>query len=144
MNDTKKIIIAVVAVVVIVAGAAVAGKLLSDDTSNGTTNTPTTGDNSGSIEISEDEVAATITYKDGAFSPASVTVPSGSAVRIVNESDEDVAPSSNNHPEHTENSEVNFPDIAPGQTATMVVTEKGTWGMHNHFDEDEHLTIIVE
>ena len=144
MNDSKKIIIAVIAVVVIVGGAALAGKLLSNESTDETTNTPSTSDNSGSSELADDEIAATITYTSDGFTPASVTVPSGSAVRIVNESNDSVAPSSNSHPEHTDNPEVNFPDIEPGHSATMVVTKKGTWHMHNHFNEDQHVTIVVE
>jgi plastocyanin len=142
MSNATKIIIAIVVVVVIALGA----MLLTNksDNTTGTTNTPSNSDTSDDTELSEEAVAATITYTNSGFSPATVTVPAGSAVRIVNESSDTVAPSSDNHPEHTLNPQINFPDILPGQSATMFVTEPGTWGYHNHYKEDHQGTIVVE
>lgn len=146
MNNTTKLIIAVIAVVVIAGGAILltGNKSGNSDTNGGTTNTPGTSDTSGDTQLADDEIAATITYTNSGFSPSSVTVPSGGAVRIINNSDDDVAPSSDNHPEHTLNPELNFPDIEPGQSATVVATEKGTWGIHNHYQDDHRATIVVE
>jgi len=146
MNKTTNVIIAVVAVVVIAAGAVLLfGNKGGDDNSNGTnTNTTNNSDASDNTELADDEIAVTITYTNSGFSPSSVTVPAGSAVRIVNESDDTVAPSSDNHPTHTLNPELNFPDIEPGQSATMVVSGTGTWGIHNHYKDDHRATIVVE
>lgn len=139
MSKTTNIIIAIVAVVVIAGG----GVLLfgNKDTSNSDINTGSTAD---TADTTEAEVAATVTYTNDGFSPASVTVPSGSALRIVNNSDEAVGPRSDPHPAHNLNPELNFSDIEPGQSATMVLTEQGTWGYHNTLKEDHRGTVTVE
>lgn len=140
MSNTTKVIIALV-VVAVIAGGAVLMAGGGDDTAN----TGSNGTNNSNNSDGEDaEVAATITYTDSGFSPSSVTVKSGQAIRVVNESSGVVGPSSDSHPAHDQNTELNFPDIDPGQSATMTVTTKGAWGMHNHLKEDHGTTIIVE
>lgn len=149
MNKTTNVIIAVVAVAVIAVGAVLLFGNKGDESPKGTdtttgTNSPSTPDNSGNSELADDEIAATITYTNDGFNPSRVTVPAGSAIRIVNESSKTAAPSSDNHPTHTLNPELNFPDIGPGQSATMVVSETGTWGIHDHYDADKRATVVVE
>ncbi|MBX6335002.1 hypothetical protein IRY61_06740, partial [Candidatus Saccharibacteria bacterium] len=73
-----------------------------------------------------------------------VTVPAGSALKIVNESDKTISPSSNDHPTHTLNPELNFPDIEPGKSATMTLSKTGTWGIHDHYNANERATVVVE
>ena len=135
MNKLARIIIALVAVAVVAGGAVL---LFGNNKSD-------TGQPAGNgTELADGEIAATITYTNSGFSPASVTVPAGSTVRVVNESDEAIAPSSDSHPEHTDNPEINFGDIPAGSSGTIVVSEKGTWGYHNHFKDDHKGTIVVE
>lgn len=139
MDKTAKIIIAL-AVVAAVAGGAILLTGSKDDAANTGSNTPNNSDTGGSEAV----VAATITYTDSGFSPATVTVKAGEAIRVVNNSGGVVGPSSDSHPAHDQNTELNFPDIDPGQGAAVTVTTKGIWGLHNHLKEDHHMTIIVE
>lgn len=130
MSKTTKIILAVVLVAVIAGGALV---LSGGKEKNKTVSSD--GDQS---------VSATITYDNNGFSPATVTVTSGASVRITNNSSEDLNPSSDPHPIHTKNSELNIGDIEPGQSKTFMLTAKGTWGYHNHYNSGKRGTIIVE
>lgn len=136
MDKKMNVVIAVVAVVVIALGAVLFLRN-GNDNSNG-------NNTSDGSELADSEIAATLTYTNDGFKPAGASVPAGSAVRIVNESDDTIAPSSDNHPEHTLNPELNYPDIKPGESATMVLSETGTWGLHNHYKDDHRATIIVK
>src|SRR5688572_16665609 len=95
MKSTTKIIISLVAVVVIAAGAL----LLTEER-------PVTKNTTDSSGTGQDSVV--ITYDESGFSPASATIVSGGAVSFVNETDEEIKPSSNPHPDHTANPELNF------------------------------------
>src|SRR5262249_34266943 len=119
-------------------GSKSAGKNANTDTSktSSTTSQKSTRD--------DQQDAATITYTSDGFNPSSVTVASGSTIKIVNNSNDVIKPSSNPPPTHTDNPELNFSDIEPGQSATKVLTTKGTWGYHNHYQDDQHATIIVQ
>ncbi len=137
MGKTTKIIIALVVVAVLAAGA-----VLLFDTTSVDKNKSTESDNNS--ELADEEVAATINYTSDGFSPASVTVSAGSVVRIVNQTDEEVEPSSNPHPDHNGNPELNFGDIEPSASKTATLTKTGTWGYHNHYHADHKATIIVQ
>ncbi len=141
MNNITKIIIALVVVAAIAGGAI----LLTGNKDKNTNTGPNNTNNSSNSDNGENPAATeTITYTDDGFSPATITVKSGDSIRFVNNSSSTVQPSSGPHPVHTANPELNFPEIAAGQSATMTVTTKGTWSLHNHLKEDHHATIIVE
>jgi len=159
MNKTTSAIIAVVAVAVIAVGAVLLFGNKNDDSagSNNTSTSTSTSTNTSAnqqtgfssdvdgAEPSEVEgMVVALTYTKDGFSPRQVTVPAGGTLKIVNESNKTTAPSSDNHPTHTLNPELNFPDIRPGQSATMVLTKTGTWGIHDHYDADKRATVVVE
>ncbi len=88
--------------------------------------------------------ATVITYTNNGFSPDTVTVRVGSTVTVKNDSSRDVQFSSDSHPTHTINSELNLPVIGPGQSRSFVVERTGTYGYHDHLDSTRTGTIIVE
>jgi plastocyanin len=130
MKSTTKIIISLVAVAVIAAGALLLMGGKSDN--EGESDSPAAGQES--VEI---------TYDETGFSPADATIISGGKVTIVNETDEEIKPSSDPHPDHTDNPELNFGDIPAGQRKTITVTTPGTWGYHNHYHEDDSGSLVV-
>jgi plastocyanin len=136
MNKTVKIILALVVVGAVVAIALLVGGNKSDNDSN--------NDKNGSSNSDTAVSAATITYDGSSFSPNEVTVEKGGTVTFVNDSDSDVEPSSDNHPTHTVNPEINFGSIAPGERKTMTVNEAGEYGYHNHFSASETGVINVQ
>lgn len=98
-------------------------------------------------ETPEAESRLTITYNGSVFSPVSATVPSGGKVTWVNNSSKELQVGSTPHPVHTDNQEVSGGkytlDIKAGQSATVAVTKKGTWGYHNHLNPSVRGTLGV-
>lgn len=140
MSNTKRIIIAVVAVAVIASGSiwyiiATSNKTAAPAASNSTSTNDTS--DSGTV-------ASTITYDGNTFSVSNNKVASGATVKVVNNSSEDLDFDSDPHPTHTDNSELNEGDIAPGESKTFTLTKEGTWGFHNHLDASQKGEITVE
>lgn len=97
-----------------------------------------------STDTTAKEPAVTITYTDAGFSPAHVTVKSGDVVRMVNNSSHAAQFSSDPHPVHTKDTDLNQQTVAPGGSQTFVVTKKGTYGFHDHLDATKTGTITIE
>lgn len=145
----KKLIIIIV-IIAVAAGAAFAWTSRSDtdeDTSNdqsSQTTEETTNQQSSEEPAADTEIADTITYTSDGFSVDNSTVSSGSTIEVVNDSDQTLDFASNEHPVHTDNSEFNVGTIEPGQSATFIATETGTWGFHNHLNAAHEAEIVVE
>lgn len=86
----------------------------------------------------------TITYTDNGFSPSSITVKSGTTLTVTNSSSHVLQFDSDPHPEHTDNTELNVNIVSKAQSKTFTVTRTGTFGYHNHLNEDDRGTIVVE
>lgn len=86
----------------------------------------------------------TITYTDNGFEPDSLTVAAGDAVGIKNESSKSLQFSSDDHPTHTKNSELNRGVLTPGKKLTFEVIIIGTYGFHDHLNDENTGTLIVE
>lgn len=145
-------IIIVIIALLVVGGAALALTNKTDDTPPATTPTQTTETtdttntetNTTDTNDTDQLAAATITYKDGSFSPSSVTIKTGQSVNIINDSDADIQFVSNPHPVHTDNAELNIGSIAIGSNKTITIVNTGTWGYHNHLNSTESGTIVVQ
>ncbi len=88
--------------------------------------------------------AATITYGDNGFSPATITVKSGTTVTIKNNSSHGLQFDSDPHPAHTDDEELNVNSVPEGGSETFVVKRTGTFGYHNHLNPSDTGTIVVE
>lgn len=86
----------------------------------------------------------TIVYGSNGFDKTSYTVAAGSTVTVQNASDESLEFSSDEHPSHTDNSQLNLDPISSGQSATFSPTKTGTWGFHNHLNSAHTGSLIVE
>jgi plastocyanin len=138
MSNTNKVMIAIVIVVVVAVGAWLVAGNKSDQI---TDTAPPAADTSNE---NEQVVAATITYDGTAFNPATISVKSGTKVKIMNQSQKEMEFASNDHPTHLKNSELNIGDIAPGGSKTFTASTKGTWGFHDHYNSSKGGTITVE
>lgn len=143
MNNFIKIVVAVVVV------AAVAGGVLlttNKSTSPATSKKPNASSSNSSHNSTDQsgEVAATITYDGTSFQTSSNSVTSGSLIKVINQSDSDLDFDSDPHPVHTDNPELNVGDIPAGESKTIKLTTKGTWGFHNHLDASQQGKITVE
>ncbi|MDF2460763.1 MAG: hypothetical protein K0S68_166 [Candidatus Saccharibacteria bacterium] len=86
----------------------------------------------------------TVDFTSTGFSPKTVNVTSGTTITFKNSTAEDVQPSSDPHPQHTINPELNVGVISAGQSKTITVNQKGSYGMHNHFDPTDTLSVVVQ
>jgi plastocyanin len=152
----KGVIIGIVVVVLVVAGGVFALTKKSDDKTD-TSTTPTTANNStesqsttpsdnatSNASDSDQNSSTTITYSDSGFSPATLTVKAGTTVTVKNDSSSSLQFSSDPHPVHTDNPELNMGVLAPGKSDTFTVTKTGTWGYHNHLNPSDTGTIVVQ
>lgn len=147
----KKLIIIILIIAAIAAGAFAwvnrddsDGDTSSDQSSQTTEETSATDEQAAEEPATDADVAATITYTESGFSIDTETVASGATIEIINDSDETLDFASNEHPVHTDNSEFNVGLIEPGEGATFVVTDTGTWGFHNHVSPTLEGEITVE
>ena len=86
---------------------------------------------------------ATIVYNDNGFSPAQTTVNAGQTITFTNQSSEQIQVDSDPHPVHTDDPQLNVGVIGAGQSKTVTVTTKGSFGIHNHLEPTvkAHVTI---
>jgi plastocyanin len=142
-----KAIIAIIAVVIIGAGGYLVLHKDSDksskDSGTQTNQSADTSTQTGADNSANQKVAATITYSNNGFSPATVTVESGDTIAIKNTASRSVQFDSDPHPDHTDDEELNVGIVAPGETATFKVTQTGNHGYHNHLNSSDTGTIIV-
>lgn len=92
-----------------------------------------------------DQTSGTIiTLTDAGFDKASYTVKAGDTVTVKNESSSAMQFSSADHPTHLENPELNMSVIEPGQSGTFVAETAGTFGFHDHLNDQFTGTLVVE
>lgn len=84
-----------------------------------------------------------ITFTNDGFEPKSVTVKKGTVITVTNNSSSDVEFSSDDHPTHRKNTEMNLKSLSPGESESYTATVTGTWGFHDHLDDDKTGTVTV-
>ncbi|HEY4522364.1 MAG TPA: plastocyanin/azurin family copper-binding protein [Candidatus Paceibacterota bacterium] len=102
--------------------------------------------------------AATISYTDDGYAPASVTVKVGETVRFVNNSSRDMWPASARHPDHTAydgtalsahcaaGAVSSFDACSArkaGQTYEFTFTKAGEWAFHDHLNTSKFGKVTV-
>ncbi len=149
MTRTGTIVTGIIAIVLVIAGVVAFGKKdkqTSTDTNTPATTTPAeSSSSSDSSNTTNQPAAATaiITYNGSLFSPSQITVKKGDTVEIKNDSSVVVDFESDPHPTHTDNTELNAGEIAPGQSKSFAVNKVGSWGYHNHLNQTQTGTIVV-
>lgn len=139
-------IFVVILILVAIAAWALTDNSSDDDASNKketsvNQSTQITTDNS-SDTIETNQVATIVFGADG-FTPDTLTVKKGTVITIKNESDSNVQFSSDNHPSHLTNPEMNTSTIGPGESTTYTTSTVGTFGYHDHIDDNKTGTITV-
>ena len=85
-----------------------------------------------------------ISFDGSQFSPATLTVKSGTEVTIKNTSSSDLQMDSNPHPVHSDDTDLNVGLISAGQSKTFTVTKTGSFGYHDHLDPSIQGQITIE
>lgn len=144
----KKVLISgIIFILVVVIGfIAYAMNQPSDNTDSTTTSEPSQSGSADTTPIAEEEATATtatITYTDQGFSPVTLTVKKGATVRVVNNASDPLEFSSDNHPTHQDNSELNMDVLNAGESGSFTVTKTGEYGFHDHLNAANEGSLTV-
>lgn len=144
----------IIIALIVVLGLAGLGYAMSRD--NAENNSNTTNTNTANTDKTADQelentnqnqqanMADTIEYTNSGFSSSTLTVKAGTTITIKNSSSRPLQFSSDDHPEHTNDPELNTRTLSPGGAQTLTVTVKGKHGIHNHLNDSHGATLIVE
>lgn len=87
----------------------------------------------------------TIRYTNNGFEPPKLTVPIGTMVEFVNQSDKTMWVASNIHPEHEILPTLDqFKEVSKGQSYMYIFDKKGIWPYHDHVNPALEGVITVE
>lgn len=131
---------------IIVAAVIVAALVLVFGLSS-TTNSPAPDDPQPSQDTTRQTEASadvTITYTDSGFENAAYAVKSGGTVTVQNDSSETLEFSSDDHPAHTDNPELNMDALDPGESGQFTPQQTGEWGFHNHLFSNHSGVLTVQ
>lgn len=149
--NTKRLVASAAILVLLLAGAwfLLMNKDEANTANQAPLNTSTTTEDMTTEEPNssegEDEVAAvTINYDGSTFTPNSVSIKTGERVRVVNNSSRTIDFASDEHPQHTDNSELNIGILTPNQSKSFVIEKTGTWNYHDHLNASQTGSIVVE
>ena len=143
MKKSSTMIIVTIVVIVVLAGGYAVYHSRKTVTPAGPTTTGSSS-NTPTSSTPTKQAAATITYSDNGFSPASTTITSGQSVTFVNSSSSTIQVDSDPHPAHTDDTDLNVGTIAAGQSKTITVTKRGTFGIHNHLDASNRASVTIQ
>lgn len=123
-------------------------KPTTSDTNSQNTNQQTATDqntqsatNTGTTTDTKNEVV--ILYLNDGFDKQSYTVKKGQTVRVVNQSTRSMQFSSDNHPTHLLNPELNLDTLIADSVTTFKPEKVGSWGIHDHLSPEMTTTLIV-
>lgn len=90
----------------------------------------------------------TVTYDDNGFSPKAITIPSGTEVTFINNTQIPLYVASDPHPDHTDYEEFDTAMVQgrvprPGENTQFVFDRRGEWGFHNHAAPEHTGTVTV-
>ncbi len=147
----KRSTVAVLVVMVVVVLGALAWLVARPDTDSASdsskqtaSDTPQPAPSPVSEPAAPQPGTVTVSYDSNGFSPSTITVKSGQTVTFDNKTSATIQPSSDPHPQHTDNSELNAGNISSGSSKSITPKQTGSFGMHDHFNPSHTLNITVE
>jgi hypothetical protein len=141
----KGLTIGAVIIILALAGLAVYALSIQSKTqeTTGTESNTNVSESQEEQEVPTPSERVTITFTNNGFEPNDLIVKKGSIIVVLNESSNDVQFSSDEHPSHRDNDEMNLPVLSKGQSESFTATKTGTWGFHDHLNESKTGTITV-
>lgn len=149
----KKLLIPVIIAAVALVGVGVWALGMQNRTSdtasgpNRTETAPAETTESADIGTAADaavDAEVVIRYTDAGFEQSSYTVTKGQLVKVINESSRTLEFSSDSHPTHQLNDELNLLPMEPGEEMYFTPEKVGSWGIHDHLKASETTTLVVE
>jgi plastocyanin len=80
---------------------------------------------------------------DTGFSPKTVTIAKGSAVRWTNKTSKQASVNSDNYPDNQLYRQLNLGLFQPGSTLVLIFNDKGTFGYHDQLNPDVKGSVTV-
>jgi len=148
-DNTKvgRIAIIVVGVIVLAGLAVYAAMYPKADPQNEATTTDFTNAANEAVatdtEATDQADVVTITFTDNGFTQGTYTVKKGQAVMVKNDSAMDLQFSSDDHPAHRDNAELNMSTLSAGQSGVFTPTKIGIWGFHDHINSQYVGELVV-
>jgi plastocyanin len=138
----SKLLIGLVAVVIIIVVALVAlgGSKNESQPSETSSTVPTQAQSQQQQQVT----TVTITADSSGFSPAQLTVKTGTRVIWTNKSGSDISVNSAEHPTHRLFRELNLGHVPNDSNASVVFDKPGTYKYHNHYSPSQTGTVVVE
>lgn len=153
MKSNRNLIAIVSIIVVILLGAALFMLSQNNTTTDSTptdqpestTTTPASGNNNTAENENDttETTGTTIIFTNNGFSPQTYTTKVGTRVTVRNDSSARLQFSSDDHPTHREETELNLDVLQPGESASFTPTRVGTWGFHDHINDSFTGTLTV-
>jgi len=145
-KSSSKIGLVVAAAVVLVGAGVVVYTMNKKDNASEQTKTTDTSKTNGTADSSEKAVVGStvITFTDKGFDKTTYRSKAGEAVTVKNMSSNDLQFSSDDHPTHLSNPELNMDILGPGESGTFTPAGTGTYGFHDHIEDQFTGTLIVE
>jgi plastocyanin len=112
-------------------------------TNNGTPPSQQTSEPAEDMNSNNEATEIVINYTDNGFDPSTLEVSVGDVVKVVNDSSSPLQFSSDEHPVHTDNPELNMTTLQPGENGSITITQSGEWGIHNHTRPEHMATLNV-
>lgn len=137
----KKLVTGIVGSVVVVVLVAVVFAISQPKKAE--TTSPSKTEDTGTQTAQPTAESPTITYTDEGFEPATLTVKTGTVIRVVNNASSELVFSSGSHPTHLEDPELNMSSLQPGEGGTVTAKTVGTHSFHDHFNAGKSGTLIV-
>lgn len=150
MESSKAKLGAALAVILIIIGVGAAIYVLTresgDDGINATTTTqqPAQETTNTTDEAQDQEQLPTIVFTDDGFAQQEYRFAAGTAIRVDNQSSMDMQFSSDDHPAHRNNPELNMALLGAGESGTFTPPGTGTYGFHDHINDQYSGTLIIE
>jgi plastocyanin len=141
-NGPKLMIILGFVVILLLLAATIVGMLLAQSKKVSPSTLSSCVDQTGKTE-------AVMTYRsDKTFTPSCLKVSSGTKVTYKNDSTGALDVATDPHPIHTGNREISNGQfdlaVGPGKVASVTLTKKGTFGLHNHQNASATATVVVQ
>jgi len=139
----NKFTVVIVSLVVVI-GLFIALAMIKKPSSSQPSLSPTVSPVSNATGSPQANATVSIVYNDSGFSPSQTTVNAGQSITFTNRSSEQIQVDSDPHPIHTDDPELNVGVIGAGQSKTITVSAKGSYGIHNHLNPSEKARVTIQ
>lgn len=140
MNSKLLIGLAAVVIIIVVGFVVLGGSKNESQPPETSPTVPTQAQSQQQQQIT----TVTITADNSGFSPAILTVKTGTRVIWTNKSGSDISVNSAEHPTHRLFPWLNLGHVPNDSNASVVFDKPGTYKYHNHYSPSQTGTVVVE